>query len=69
MELGESGHFRREGIFRRHAIRFSEVCHRRVAPGNRDIRWFSQSEDFEGGAIRFFEVCHKQCDSGLRDIK
>lgn len=47
-EIVTLGGFRKERISEGDAIRFFEGCHKQVVPGDRDIRWFSQSEDFEG---------------------
>ena len=43
------GGFRKARISERDDIRFSEVCNKRAVSGDRDIRWFSQRKDFEGG--------------------
>lgn len=49
LEIVTLGGFRKARISERDAIRFSEVCHRQGDSGDRDIRWFSQRKDFEGG--------------------
>ena len=47
LEIVTLGRFRRGRVSSGHAIIFSEACHKQVVPGHCDIKWFSQSEEFQ----------------------